>query len=66
MLLFSYGFIARTRFVFAFLRTSAIAVAFAITVAQNEGPSLILDTFIFVAVSLGTLVALRRLERDRR
>ena len=66
MLLFSYGFIARTRFVFAFLRTAAIAVAFAIVVVRNEGQSLILDTFIFVAVSIGTLLALRRLERDRR
>jgi class 3 adenylate cyclase len=66
MLLFSYGFIARTRFVFAFLRTAAIAVAFAIVVVQNDGASLVLDTFIFVAVSIGTLLALRRLERDRR
>ena len=65
MLLFSYGFIARTRFVFALLRTAAIAVAFAIVVVRNEGESLVLDTFIFVAVSIGTLLALRRLERDR-
>jgi class 3 adenylate cyclase len=66
MLLFSYGFIARTRFVFAFLRTAPIAVAFAVVVARNDGASLVLDTFIFVAVSIGTLLALRRLERDRR
>jgi class 3 adenylate cyclase len=66
MLLFSYGFIARTRFVFALLRTAAIAVAFAVVVVRNDGASLVLDTFIFVAVSIGTLLALRRLERDRR
>jgi class 3 adenylate cyclase len=66
MLLYAYGFISRTRFVFAFMRTFIILVAYAVVVARHGIGDLLLDTFILVAASLGTLVALRRLERDRR
>ena len=67
MLLFAYGFLARTRFVHAAVRTVVISAGLAVTVAVYDGPgSLIIDIFLFVTAALGTLLALRLLERDRR
>jgi class 3 adenylate cyclase len=67
MLLFSYAFFSRTRFVFAAFRTAVIGVGFAYAVATYRGEgSLVIDSFLFVAASLGTGAALRRLEKDRR
>jgi adenylate cyclase len=66
-LLFVLGFISRTGFVFASMRTFLIAVGFAAAVGAYDGDgNLTLDTFLFVAISAGSLLALRRLERDRR
>lgn len=67
MLLFAFGFISRTRFVFAAARTLVIGVGFGVAVALSEGTnSLLIDSFIFVAAGIGSLLALRLLERDRR
>lgn len=66
-LLFVLGFISRTGFVFATMRTVFIAVGFGVAVATYRGDAdLTIDTFLFVTISVGSLLALRRLERDRR
>ena len=67
MLLFLFGFVSRTRFVFAALRTVVIAVGLAVVVFGYEGQgSLVLDVFFFVTAGIGSLVGLRLLERNRR
>jgi class 3 adenylate cyclase len=66
MLLFAYGFVSRTRFIFAALRSAIIGVGFLVAATMWEGPSLLIDGFIFVAAVIGTLLALRLLERSRR
>ncbi|HSM43453.1 MAG TPA: hypothetical protein VK969_00395, partial [Acidimicrobiia bacterium] len=67
MLLFLFGFVSRTRFVFAIVRTVVIGVGVAVIVALYPGSgSLLLDVFIFVAASVASLVGLRMLERNRR
>lgn len=67
MLLFLFGFVSRTRFVFAIVRTVVIAVGVAVVVALYPGTgSLLLDIFIFVTASIASLVGLRMLERNRR
>jgi class 3 adenylate cyclase len=67
MLLFAYGFVSRTRFVFAALRTAVIALGFVVAALVYRGPGdLALDAFLFSATVVGTLLALRLLERARR
>jgi class 3 adenylate cyclase len=67
MVLFVFGFISRTRFVFAAPRTIIIAIGFFAAVAVFDGDgSLVVDSFFFVLASVGALLALRLLERDRR
>jgi class 3 adenylate cyclase len=67
MLLFAYGFVSRTRFIFAVLRTVIIGAGFFYFVLTYPGPaSLLIDAFFFVAAAAGTLLALRLLERSRR
>jgi class 3 adenylate cyclase len=66
MLLFAFGFVSRTRFIFAALRSAVIAAGFIIAAANWQGPSLLIDGFIFVAAVIGTQLALRLLERSRR
>ena len=67
MLLFAWGFVSRTRFVFAALRTAVVAAAFVVAVYLYKGQaSLVLDVLFFAAAALGTLLALRILERNRR
>ena len=67
MLLFVFGAIARTAFVFAAGRSAVIVIGFLITVVVYRGSgSLLVDTFIFGAAVIGTLVALRLLEQSRR
>ncbi|CAN5793784.1 hypothetical protein BH23ACT4_BH23ACT4_00300 [soil metagenome] len=67
MLLFAFGFVSRTRFVFAAARTLVIGAGFGVAVALYDGTdSLLIDGFIFVAAGIGSLLALRLLERDRR
>jgi class 3 adenylate cyclase len=67
MILFVFGFVSRTRFVFAALRTVIIAAGFFVAVAAFDGDgSLVVDSFFFVLAAVGTLLALRLLEHDRR
>ena len=65
MLLFAYGFVSRTRFIFAALRTLVIGAGF-LLIVPGYPANLTIDAFIFLAMSVGTLVALRLLERSRR
>jgi class 3 adenylate cyclase len=67
MLLFLFGFVSRTRFVFAAIRTTVIALGLAVVIAVHDDPSnLILDGFFFLGASVGSLVGLRMLESNRR
>ena len=67
MLLFAFGFVARTGFVFAALRSAVIVVGFVVAAILYRGPAnLLVDAFIFGAAVIGTLVALRLLEQSRR
>jgi class 3 adenylate cyclase len=67
MLLFAFGFVARTGFVFAALRSAVIVTGFVVAALLYRGPgSLEVDAFIFAAAVVVTLLALRRLEQSRR
>jgi class 3 adenylate cyclase len=67
MLLFAFGFVARTAFVFAAWRSAVIVVGFLLAAILYPGPGdMMVDVFIFAAFVVGTLVALRRLEQSRR
>jgi class 3 adenylate cyclase len=66
-LLFVWGYIARTRFIYASVRSGVIAVAFLIAVELYVGPfNLAMDVLFFFAAAVGTLLALRILESTRR
>ena len=67
MLLFAFGFVARTGFIFAAWRSAVIVVGFVVAAIHYAGPgSLGVDAFIFGAAVIGTLLALRLLEQSRR
>lgn len=67
MLLYMFGFVSRTRFVYALGRTVVIAVGFGVVWATYDGPGrLLMDAFFLAAASVGSIVGLRLLERDRR
>jgi class 3 adenylate cyclase len=67
MLLFAFGFVARTGFIFAAWRSAVIVVGFIVAAVLYPGRgSLLVDAFIFGAAVIGTLVALRLLEGSRR
>jgi class 3 adenylate cyclase len=67
MLLFAFGFVARTGFIFAALRSAVIVVGFLVAAILYPGrDSLLMDAFIFGAAVIGTLLALRLLEQSRR
>ena len=67
MLLFLFGFVSRTRFVHAAVRTFIIALGLAFAVVVYDGErSLLVDSFIFSAASIGSLLGLRLIERNRR
>ncbi|HEU4573312.1 MAG TPA: hypothetical protein VFR93_11550, partial [Candidatus Limnocylindrales bacterium] len=67
MLLFAFGFVARTGFVFAAGRSVVIGAGFAVVaIAYPARSSLLVDAMIFGAAVIGTLVALRLLEGSRR
>jgi class 3 adenylate cyclase len=67
MLLFAFGFVARTGFIFAAWRTAVIVVGFVVAAIFYPGQgNLLVDTFIFGAAVIGTLLALRLLEQSRR
>jgi len=67
LLLFSWGFVSRTRFIYAAARTAVIAVAFGFAVATYDGPAnLALDVLFFAGGSVGILLALHIVELGRR
>jgi class 3 adenylate cyclase len=67
LMLFAFGFVSRTGFVFAAVRTTIVGLGFLIIAALYEGGrSLLIDAFIFGAAITGTLMALRLLEQSRR
>src|SRR6478672_4370453 len=67
MLLFAFGFVARTGFIFAAWRSVVIVAGFATAAILYPGrANLVVDAFIFGAAVIGTLLALRLLERSRR
>ena len=67
MLLFAFGFVSRTAFVFAAWRSGVLVVGFIVAARTYQGRgSLDVDAFILGAAVAGTLVALRLLEQSRR
>jgi class 3 adenylate cyclase len=67
MLLFAFGFVSRTGFVFAAARSAVVVGAFVLAALHYAGPpSLEVDALILGAAVAGTLVALRLLETSRR
>ncbi|HET8784247.1 MAG TPA: adenylate/guanylate cyclase domain-containing protein [Candidatus Limnocylindrales bacterium] len=67
MLLFAFGFVSRTGFIFAALRSAVVVRAFIVAALLYTGPgSLEVDALILGAAVAGTLVALRLLESSRR
>src|SRR3954452_6072130 len=67
MLLFAFGFVSRTAFVFAASRSAVLVVGFVVAALWYPGhASLAVDALIFGAAVAGTLVALRLLEQSRR
>ena len=67
LLLYLFGFVSQTRFVYATVRTLAIAIGFAVAAVKYQGDeSLVIDSFILAAASVGSLLGLRLLERNRR
>ncbi len=65
-LLWVWGSVLRARFVFGVARTVPIAIGFAVAAALWAGSSLVVDWFIFVAASIGSLASLHVFERTRR
>jgi adenylate cyclase len=67
LLLYAFGFVTGTRFIYALMRTLLIGAGFAVAiVAYETDASLVLDVFLIVAASIGNVLALRRFERERR
>ncbi len=67
MLLFLFGFVSRTRFVFAALRTAVIALGLTVVISTHDDPgNLLLDVFFFLGAAVGSLVGLHMLESNRR
>lgn len=67
MLLYAFGFVTGTRFIYALMRTVLIGAGFAFAaITYRAETTLILDVFLLVAVSIGSVLALRRFERERR
>jgi class 3 adenylate cyclase len=65
--IFAWGFVSRTRFIFAALRTAVIALAFGVAVVTYPGPAnLVLDVLLFAVGAVGVLLALHLVERGRR
>jgi len=67
LLMFAFGFVSRTGFIFAAVRSVVIAIGFVIVAITYPGRErLVVDAFIFGAAVIGMLIALRMLERSRR
>ena len=67
MLLFAFGFVARTGFIFAAWRSAVIVAGFLVAAIFYRGRgNLLMDAFVFGAAVIGTLLAVRLLEQSRR
>ena len=67
LLLFAFGFVSRTRFIYAALRSVVIGIGFAVAAVSYRGQgALLIDAFILGAAIFGSLLALRLLEQSRR
>ena len=67
MILFLFGFVSRTRFVLAAVRTGVIALGLGVVIATHDQPdTLILDGFFYVGAAVASLLGLRLLESSRR
>ena len=67
MLLFVFGFVSRTGFIFAASRSAVIVLGFVVTAVLYQGRgNLLVDASSSGAAVVGTLVALRLLEQSRR
>jgi class 3 adenylate cyclase len=67
MLLFAYGAVSRTGFVFVAGRSAVVVIGFVVAAVSYRGPgSLVVDGFIFGAAVIGSLLAMRLLEQSRR
>jgi class 3 adenylate cyclase len=67
VVLFTWGFVSRTRFIYAVVRTAVLVGGFLVAVALYTGPAnLILDVLLLSASAMGTLIALRIFEGNRR
>jgi len=67
LMLFAFGFVSRTGFVFAAMRTAIVGLGFLVAAAlYHGGGNLYIDAFVFGAAVAGTLMALRLLEQSRR
>ena len=67
LMLFAFGFVSRTGFVFAVVRSAIIGLGFLVAASlYRGGGSLLVDAFVFGAAITGTLMALRLLEQSRR
>ncbi len=65
--IFAWGFVSRTRFIFAAVRTAVIALAFGVAVVTYPGPAnLVMDVLLFAVCAVGVLLALHLVERVRR
>ncbi len=67
MLLFMFGFVAGTRFIYALMRTVVIGVGFtAAALTYPEQTGLALDVFLLATASIANVLGLRRSESERR
>ena len=67
MLLFAYGAVSRTGFVFAAWRSAVIVLGFIVAGNAYRGPdSLLIDAFILAAAVIASILAMRLLEQSRR
>jgi class 3 adenylate cyclase len=65
--MFAFGFVSRTRFIYAALRSVVIGAGFVVAAVNYPGQGhLLIDAFILGAAIFGTLLALRLLEQSRR
>lgn len=67
LVLFTFGYVTGTRFIFAAMRTAVISLVFGVIVIVYEARrGLGVDIFLFVAAAVGNVLALHMAEKDRR
>ncbi|MGB7859425.1 MAG: adenylate/guanylate cyclase domain-containing protein [Acidimicrobiia bacterium] len=67
LVLYMFGFVSRTRFVYALVRSAVIAIGFVMVIVLYDAPEgLLIDAFLLTAASAASLLGLRLIERNRR